>query len=200
MQTTSSSPFQLSSAFANRLEPSATLLINERVNQLWAEGETVYHLGFGESRMPVHPKLLKALRENAHQKSYLSGQGLAQLRTEIAGFYSRNLTLPTKASQVIVGPGSKALIYALQMVMDADLILPTPSWVSYGPQAELLGRPVRTIPGSMRDHYALTVDALDQTLSTGATDRPKILLLNSPNNPTGNRIDPDAGQQQRGSG
>ena len=41
------------------------MLINERVNQLWAEGETVYHLGFGESRMPVHPKLLKALRENA---------------------------------------------------------------------------------------------------------------------------------------
>lgn len=181
-------PLPLSPLLASRLEPSATLRINEKVGQLWANGQTVYHLGFGESRMPVHEKLQAALRANAHQKSYLAGQGLAELRTEIAGFYSRNLGIPAAAHQIIVGPGSKSLIYALQLAMDAELILPTPSWVSYAPQAELLGRPVRYIPGSMADHYALTVDALDQTLAD-ATDKPKILLINSPNNPSGQMFD-----------
>lgn len=178
----------LSSDFKTRLEPSATLRINETVNRLWAEGKTVYHLGFGESRMPIHLKLLNALRENAHQKSYLAGQGLLELREAAAGFYQRQLGVPAQASQVMVGPGSKSLIYGLQMVMDAELILPTPSWVSYAPQAELLGRPVRFIPGSMENHYALTVDALDQTIRS-ASDRPKILLLNSPNNPSGQMFD-----------
>ena len=181
-------PLTLSPLLASRLEPSATLRINEKVGQMWATGQKVYHLGFGESRMPVHPKLQAALRENAHQKSYLAGQGLAALRTAIAGFYSRNLGIRAAEHQIMVGPGSKSLIYALQLAMDAELILPTPSWVSYGPQAELLGRPVRYIPGSMADHYALTVDALDQTLA-GATDKPKILLLNSPNNPSGQMFD-----------
>ncbi|MEM7130368.1 MAG: aminotransferase class I/II-fold pyridoxal phosphate-dependent enzyme [Chloroflexota bacterium] len=178
---------KLSPMLAERLQPSATLLINEKVNQLWSEGKTVYHLGFGESRMPVHPKLLTALAENAHQKSYLAGQGLLELREAIGGFYSRNMGIPATSKQIMVGPGSKSLIYALQLAMDAELILPTPSWVSYAPQAELLGRPVRYIPGSIKDHYALTVDALEQTLAE-ASDKPKILLLNSPNNPSGQML------------
>ena len=188
MQQNQQSPLSLSPTLANRLEPSATLRINEKVNQLWAAGKTVYHLGFGESRMPVHPKLQAALAENTHQRSYLAGQGLLALRKEIAGFYNRNFQLPTTANQVMIGPGSKSLIYALQMVMDAELILPTPSWVSYAPQAELLGRPVSYIPGTMREHYALTMNALDQTLDK-ATDRAKLLILNSPNNPTGQMLD-----------
>jgi len=186
MQTIQSQqkPFTLSSKLASRLEPSATLLINEQVHQMWAAGKTVYHLGFGESRMPIHSKLQAALQENSSQKSYLAGQGLAELRAAIAGFYSHNFQIPAIAQQIIVGPGSKSLIFALQMAMDAELILPTPSWVSYGPQAELLDRPVRRIPATMHDGYALTVDALDRTLAD-STDRPKILLINSPNNPSG---------------
>ena len=186
MQTKQSQhkPFTLSPKLASRLAPSATLLINEQVHQMWAAGKTVYHLGFGESRMPIHPKLQTALQKNADQKSYLAGQGLAELRAAIAGFYSRNFQIPATADQIIVGPGSKSLIFALQMAMDAELILPTPSWVSYGPQAELLGRPIHHVPSTVHDGYALTIEALDRTLAD-STDRPKILLINSPNNPTG---------------
>jgi hypothetical protein len=58
----------------NTLDPSPTLQINERVNQIWAQQGQVYHLGFGESRFPVHPELQQALQANAHQHSYLPAQ------------------------------------------------------------------------------------------------------------------------------
>jgi len=177
-------PLKLAAKFAGHQETSPTLRINEQVQQMWAAGETVYHLGFGESRMPLHPKLLATYQEHAHQKSYLAGQGLAKLREEIAGFYQRTFQIPTAAHQVMVGPGSKSLIFALQMALDAELILPTPSWVSYSPQAELLGQPVQHIPATMRDNYMLTIEALDQTLAN-STNRSKLLLINSPNNPSG---------------
>ena len=92
--------------------------------------------------------------------------------------------LDAAASQVIVGPGSKALLFALQMALEAELILPTPSWVSYAPQAHLLGRPVRYVPASVENDYALELEALQQTVRQ-STHPYKILLLNSPNNPTG---------------
>jgi len=55
----------------NGLSPSSTLYINETVNQLWQRGEQVFHMGFGESRFDVHPRLQKALAKNANKKSYL---------------------------------------------------------------------------------------------------------------------------------
>ena len=76
--------FSLHPPLAAHLKPSPTLFINERVTQLWAEGKTVYHLGFGESRFPVHPKLNAALAANIQQTSYLPTQGLPALRSAIA--------------------------------------------------------------------------------------------------------------------
>ena len=62
------------------LTPSSTLFINEMVNRLWREGKLVYHLGFGESRFAVHPKLIETLAKYAHTKSYLPALGLPALR------------------------------------------------------------------------------------------------------------------------
>ena len=111
MQHTQQIPFHLSPAVSRELTPSPTLYINERVNEMWAAGQTVYHLGFGESRFPVHPKIQEALRANVHQKSYLAGQGLAGLRSAAAAAYSRAMDREIDSSQVIIGPGSKSIIY-----------------------------------------------------------------------------------------
>lgn len=182
--------FTLSPTMAQHLKPSPTLYINERVQEMWAQGETVYHMGFGESRFPVHPKLQLALRDNAYQKSYLAGQGLRELRVKVAEFYTRQFGRPIKPEQIMTGPGSKSLIYALQMALNAELILPTPSWVSYAPQARLLQRPVRYIPALPAEGYELTIEALDQTLHK-SDHQTKVLLITSPNNPTGRMYEPE---------
>lgn len=183
------SPFRLASNLRQNLGPASTLHMNERVQAMWASGQTVYHLGFGESRFPVHPKMQEALRANAHQKSYLPGQGLLELREAVAAFYSKQLRRTVSPAQVVVGPGSKSLIFALQMALDAELLLPTPSWVSYAPQAQLLGKSVRRIPASSRDNYILTLDALSETVLRSPSPT-KMLLLNSPCNPTGGMLEP----------
>jgi aspartate aminotransferase len=175
---------RLTAALAGDQTLSPSLAMNERVNQMWAEGKTVYHLGFGESRFPVHPKIQQALCDNSGQMSYLPAQGLAALRSRIATFYGRRLGREIGAEQVMVGTGSKALLFALQLALHADLILPTPSWVSYEPQAQLLNKPVYRIPAAAIDDYRLTIAALDRTVRQSQNER-KMLLINSPNCPTG---------------
>jgi aspartate aminotransferase len=166
------------------LVPSSTLYINEAVNQLWQRGEQAFHMGFGESRFDVHPRLQSALIDSANKKSYLPARGLPALIDSVASYYTSKLNIPFSSSQVIVGPGSKSLIYALQMVLNADLFLPTPSWVSYAPQAQLLGNKVNYIPSSVEGSYQLDINALDVLVKKSENPR-KLLIINSPNNPTG---------------
>lgn len=175
--------------FFRDLPSSPTLQINETVRRLWQDGETVYHLGFGESRFPVHPRLLAGLGEHGRAKSYLPGRGLPALLDAVAAWYTRHLGIDFDPGQVVVGPGSKALIYAVQMAVSAELYLPSPSWVSYAPQAEMLGKRVRYIPSRVEDDHALDLDAFEQLLAT-ATTRQRLLIINSPNNPTGGMLDP----------
>jgi aspartate/methionine/tyrosine aminotransferase len=169
------------------LRVSPTLAINEKVTELWAQGEEIYHLGFGESRFPVHPKVAEALAANAHRKSYLPGSGLPELREAVASFYQRRFGIEATPSQVIIGPGSKALIYALLYVLEGDVILPAPCWVSYAPQTRMVGKQVQWIPTRLDDGYRPTPEDLDWAVSEGRRmgADPRILLLNSPNNPTG---------------
>jgi len=167
------------------LEPSSTLYINETVNRLWQQGKQALHMGFGESRFDVHPRLQEALAIHSDKKSYLAGQGLPKLRETIASYYTSKLGHKFNSAQVAVGPGSKALIYALQMIFDADLFLPSPSWVSYAPQAQLIGRAWHYIPTSVQSNYQLSIEELDR-LAKQSNNPCKLLILNSPNNPTGN--------------
>ena len=190
---------QFNPAFAG-LQPSSTIFINETVNQRWRRGETVYHMGFGESRFDVHPKLNAALSENATKKSYLPARGLPELTEAVANYYSHKLRKHSaghderkcefKSDQVIIGPGSKSIIYGLQMVLNADVFLPTPSWVSYGPQATILGRNFKYIESKVENDYALEIAELDKQIRQ-SNNPCKLLILNSPNNPTGQVLTED---------
>lgn len=178
--------FQLNSVI-NKLKPSPTLSINEVVNRMWRNGEQVFHMGFGESRFNVNPTLQQALATHADKKSYLPAQGLPELTKAVANYYSHKLGNTFAANQVIVGPGSKLLIYGLQTILRADVFLPTPSWVSYAPQATLVGNDFFYIPSTVESDYELQIAALDKLVQ--ASDNPrKLLIINSPNNPTGQML------------
>jgi aspartate aminotransferase len=167
--------------------------MNERVREMWAQGRDIYHLGFGESRFPVHPKVAEALRANAHQRSYLPALGLPELRETIAHFYLRKFKLAVSPDQVVVGPGSKSLLYALVMALGEEVILPQPSWVSYAPQAHLLGKPVLWVPMRLEQGYHLEVEILREKMEAEKEEwgNPELLILNSPHNPTGTMMPPE---------
>lgn len=185
-------PFRFSRAGIRGLKASATLAMNERVRDIWDAGGDVYHLGFGESRFPVHPKLAEALKVNVHHRSYLPALGLRELRETIARFYQRRFQMPVSANQVVVGPGSKPLLYALVMALGEELILPQPSWVSYAPQAHVLGKPVLWVPMHLEKNYLLEVDLLRQRMEEDKEEwgNPELLIVNSPHNPTGTMLPP----------
>ena len=163
---------------------SATLEINERSNALMARGETVYKLGLGQSPFPVPGSVVEALRRNAGQKDYLPVRGLPALREAVAAHQRRVCGLDCGADNVLIGPGSKELLFLLQVVYDAQLVLPNPSWVSYEPQARIAGRDVLWVESDRADMWRIQPDALDRAL-TSDPDRPRVLLLNYPSNPTG---------------
>lgn len=119
---------------------SATLLINEISNKLISEGRKVYKLGLGQSPFPVPQMVVDELKVNAHQKDYLPVKGLKQLRQAVADYHSRRNDIRRNAENVLIGPGSKELMFLLQFVYYGDLVIPTPSWVSYAPQAKFIGR------------------------------------------------------------
>ncbi len=171
---------------------SATLSLNEMVRELWEAGRDVYHLGFGESRFPVHPKIAQALQNNVHQRSYLPALGIWELRETIARFYQRKFKMAVSPDQVVIGPGSKSLLYASSLALGEEVILPQPSWVTYAPQAHLVGKSVLWVPTRAEQNYSLEVDTLRQRMeeSKEAWGNPEVLILNSPNNPTGTIFPP----------
>ncbi len=156
---------------------------------MWASGETVYHLGFGESRFPAHPKIVRALVENASRQSYLPNAGIPELRQAIATFHSRQLDREVGADQVIVAPGSKSLLFAFQMALAGATVLHTPSWVSYEPQSRLFNRPVLRLPATPEDGHLLHPARLQQLLRHSPYNQ-HLLILNSPSNPTGQMLEP----------
>lgn len=167
------------------LETSATLRINEISNRLVSEGKRVYKFGLGQSPFPVPETVVEALRQNAHQKDYLPVKGLYKLRQAVADFNFRHQGIVTDPEDVLIGPGSKELIFLLQLVYYGDLLIPTPSWVSYSPQARIIGRHVDWIPASPDNNWRMSPELLDMECRDDP-DRPRIVILNYPSNPTGN--------------
>ncbi|MBK9171064.1 MAG: aminotransferase class I/II-fold pyridoxal phosphate-dependent enzyme [Bryobacterales bacterium] len=166
------------------LRPSSTLAINERSDELRQQGRRVFKLGLGQSPFPVPLPVVESLRANAFQKEYQAVRGLHELRGAVAEYQRGLHQIPCTAEDVLVGPGSKELMFLVQLVYYGDLIIPTPSWVSYAPQAQIIGRRVTWIPTLPESGWRLDADDLDRFCQADPS-RPRILILNYPNNPTG---------------
>ena len=168
------------------LEKSPTIAINERSQLLKKEGKTVYRLGLGQSPFPIPLKVVEALRESAQEKDYLPAEGLLLLREAVAGFHRRKNGAESTADCVLIGPGSKELMFLLQLAYYGELIVPTPCWVSYVPQANILGRKVILIPTGFQDRWKMSAAMLERYCAEEEDDfRPRILILNYPANPDG---------------
>ena len=166
------------------LKPSSTLLINEVSNKMEKEGKKVYKFGFGQSPFKVPEDVVAELKNNAHQNSYLPMQGLKELREAIAKYISSKKQLEYKSENIIVGPGSKELMFLLHILFDGEIILPAPSWVSYAPQAIIGRNKIKWLECSRENNWFPTAEELEKLLKENK-DQKYLLFLNSPNNPSG---------------
>ena len=170
------------------LKPSSTLLINETSRRLEAQGKKIYKFGFWQSPFKVPENIVKELKDNAHQNKYLPMQGLSELRNAIAKYTSEKKNYDYKSDNVIIGPGSKELMFLLHVIFDGEIILPAPSWVSYAPQA-ILGRNKTQILQSKRENNWFPTASKIEEIILKDQKKNYLLLLNSPNNPSGQICD-----------
>ncbi|KAH6867576.1 pyridoxal phosphate-dependent transferase [Thelonectria olida] len=172
---------------ASQLRLSATLEINELVQQRFAQGHEIVHLGFGEATFPIQKDVAAVHRAASDSTSYLPVPGLMKLRESIARFQSRRLGSEVKPEQVVAAPGSKPLLFALFDVLDGDVLLPRPSWVSYEPQVMHAGKQLFWVETDGEDRHTLTESSLESAFDNAVAQggNPRIMLINSPSNPTG---------------
>lgn len=165
---------------------SATLAMNEMIAARRAAGQDVLHLGFGEAGLPVLGEVAQALAAAAGRNAYGPVVGSARAREAVAGYFARR-GLPTRPDQVMLGPGSKSLLFAALAAVPGDLVLPVPSWVSYAAQAALSGKQVIGVPVPPEAGGVPDPDRLEQALDAArrAGARPRVLILTLPDNPTG---------------
>jgi len=166
------------------LKPSSTLLINETSRKLEEQGRKIFKFGFGQSPFKVPEDVVKELKDNAHQNKYLPMQGLSELRNEVAKYTSKKKNYDYKSENVIIGPGSKELMFLLHVIFDGEIILPAPSWVSYAPQAILGRNKIQILQTKRENNWFPTALEIEETI---LKDKNKnyLLFLNSPNNPSG---------------
>ncbi len=169
-----------------RIKPSPTLGLSVRVNQLKAQGRDIINLGLGEPDFDT-PQLIKEAGINAINEGYTkytAVEGLLNLRKAVVEKFKRENHLAYTVDQVLISLGSKQGIYNLAQAIlnDGDeAIIPAPYWVSYLDIVLLAGGVPVTLSTDIKNHFKIT----PQQLSDAITPKTKLLILNSPNNPSG---------------
>lgn len=166
-----------------QLEHSTTLAINERSAEMANAGQTIYRFGFGQSPFPVPDSIVASLQENAFRKNYLPVEGLFELRKSVADYHQKTDQIDMCADGVLISPGSKELMFTLQLALEGSTLIPAPCWVSYAPQGDIVKRQTHYIKTSFDDNWRLQPDQLESAVEN--IDGPHLLILNYPGNPDG---------------
>lgn len=166
------------------LKESSTLAINMKAKELRSQGHEVHHFGFGQSPFAVHSKIQIALAKAAHEKDYLPTRGLPKLCEMLAWYHREFFKYNLDPNMILIGPGSKELIFQALYVLEGEVFVPAPSWVSYGPQLNIRGKKIHAVLTKRENSYKLQADELAEACERD-TEQQKILILNNPSNPTG---------------
>ena len=168
-----------------KLKESATLAINEKSKKLIKNGKKIYRFGFGQSPFQIPEKIVETLKINAHRKEYLPIQGLPELREKISKYLHRRTGVDYSKDNILITPGSKEAMLLMHVAFNGEIITPAPSWVSYEPQAEIGTNKVHWLETSRENNWFPTANELEKKLKSLGKNKNLILILNSPNNPSG---------------
>ena len=167
-----------------KLNISSTLRMNEISKEIESQGKEVFKFGFGQSPFEVPEEIVSELKNNAFQNKYLPMQGLPELREVIANYISSKKNYNYTAENILIGPGTKELMFLLHVIFDGEIILPAPSWVSYAPQA-IIGRNKIQILQTKRENNWFPTGSDIEKIIMKNKEKNYLLFLNSPNNPSG---------------
>jgi len=180
-----STPLPLST-WAKNISPSPTLAVDAKAKALKAAGEDVLNFAAGEPDFdtPEHIKeaCIAALR--AGKTKYAPTPGIDPLRQAIAERYGVEYGLKVAPSQVVVSPGGKFSCYLGIMATCSpgdEVIIPAPYWVSYPEMVKLAGATPKFVFADDKTGFLLTPTMLEAAI----TPKTKLLILNSPSNPSG---------------
>jgi aspartate aminotransferase len=174
------------SKLAAAVQPSATLAAGAKARQMRAEGIQVFDFSLGEPDFPTPQHICKAAYQamvDGHTH-YTPAAGIPELRAAVARLYQRTYGLRVTAEQVIVSNGAK---HSLHNVLAAtvgpgdEVVIPTPYWVSYSDLVQMTGASYVLVNTPQESGFKMTPAQLRAAL----TPRTRLVMLNSPSNPTG---------------
>ncbi|HZP60011.1 MAG TPA: pyridoxal phosphate-dependent aminotransferase [Opitutaceae bacterium] len=181
--STPSSPL---SVWAQNIAPSPTLAIDAKAKALKAAGEDVCSFAAGEPDFDT-PEFIKeacAAALRAGKTKYAATPGIEELRTALAEKYAADYGLKITPAQTVVSPGGKFSCYLAMLAVCSpgdEVIIPAPYWVSYPEMAKLAGAVPRTVLADDASGFKLNPAQLEAAI----TPKSRLLVLNSPSNPTG---------------
>ena len=168
------------------VKPSSTLAISAKAKQLKANGKDVIDFSAGEPDFPTPDYVCDAARQAIAQgrTKYTATPGIPELRAAIANRVARDYGFTWAPEKYVVTSGAKHAIYLalLALVNPGDeVLIPAPYWVSYPPQVTLCDAVPVILPTKGEDGFLITPTQLRAAI----TPRSRVLILNSPSNPTG---------------
>lgn len=174
------------SQLLGRLSESATIAMSRKARELKAAGRDIISLSLGEPDFdtpePVKAAGIQAIEDNFTH--YPPVPGYPEVRQAICDKLKRDNGLDYTTDQIVISTGAKhSLMNVVLSLVDAgdEVILPAPYWVSYADMTNLAGGKVVTVQTGIEQDFKMTADQLRDAL----TDRTRIVMVNSPNNPSG---------------
>ncbi|HEK9987871.1 TPA: pyridoxal phosphate-dependent aminotransferase [Streptococcus equi subsp. zooepidemicus] len=169
------------------MEESVTLAAGARAKALKAQGHDILSLTLGEpdfiTPQHIQEKAIEAIT-TGKASFYTVASGLPELKDAIADYMARSYGYTPTRQEIVVGTGAKYVLYAFFMAVlnpGDQVLIPTPYWVSYADQIKMVdGVPV-FVQGLEENQFKVTVEQLE----AARTDQTKVVLINSPSNPTG---------------
>lgn len=170
----------------NALEESSTLAMAQKSRELAAQGHKVINLSIGEPDFKTPKHICDAAKNaiDAGFHNYTPVPGIPELRKAIADKFLRENNIDWKPENIVVSTGAKhSLANVLSVLVNPgdEVIILAPYWVSYSEMVKLAEGTSVVLDGSFENNFKVTPEQLE----TAITDRTKVVMYSSPNNPTG---------------